>query len=190
MTTPDSPVPSTSGIAVMDLLHVLAEMVGQAKIERAKGRLSPAQRQTIDALTAVSWLPNTTLALFVDELARCVQRDAEAMIDEAVRAAVDRTFKTVWRMFLRVTSDEALIKRTPIIYQRSRNIGQLSARILEPGNAEALLTQWPDVPDRHLRTIGVSIARVMELAGRRDVRMTAHRTPDGGRYQLRWRSSG
>ena len=184
----DSPVPSTSGIAVMDLLHVLAEMVGRENVERAKARLSPSEREAIDALTAVSWLPNTTLAVFVDELARCAERDAEEMIDQAVRGAVDRTFKTVWRMFLRVTSDEALIKRTPIIYQRSRNTGQLSARILEPGNAEVLLTDWPDVSDRHLRTIGVSIASVMELAGRRDVRMTAQRTPDGARYQLRWRS--
>jgi hypothetical protein len=133
-------------------------------------------------------LPNTTLALFVDELARCAQRDAEEMIDEAVRRAVDRTFKTVWRMFLRITSDEALIKRTPLIYQRSRNVGQLHARILEPGNGEVLLTDWPDVSERHLRTIGVSIASVMELAGRRDVRMTSHRTPEGARYQLRWRS--
>jgi hypothetical protein len=190
MTTPDSTVPSTSGIAVMDLLHALAEMVGHENIELAKARLSPAQREEIAALTAVSWLPNTTLGVFVDELARCAGRDAEEMIDQAVRGAVDRTFKTVWRMFLRVTSDEALIKRTPIIYQRSRNTGQLSARILEPGHAEVLLTHWPDISDRHLRTIGVSIASVVELAGRRDVRMTAQRTPDGGRYQLRWRSSG
>lgn len=92
-------------------------------------------------------------------------------------------------MFLRVTSDEALLKRTPIIYQRSRNTGQLSARILEPGHAEVLLTDWPDVPDRHLRTIGVSIGSVVELAGRKDVRMTTQRTPEGGRYQIWWRSS-
>jgi hypothetical protein len=189
MTTPDSPVPSTSGIAVLDLLHVLARMVGDENIERAKARLSPAQREELDAVTAVSWLPNTTLSVFLDELARCAQRDAEEMIDQAVREAVDRTFKTVWRMFLRVTSDEALLKRTPLIYQRSRNTGQLSARIREPGHAEVLLTDWPDVTDRHLRTIGVSIASVVELAGRRDVRMTAQRTPEGGRYQLRWRTS-
>ena len=189
MPTPDSPVPSTSGIAVMDLLHALTQMVGHESVERAKASLSPAQREEFDTLTAVSWLPNTTLSVFVDELARCAQRDPEEMIDQAVREAVARTFKTVWRMFLRVTSDEALLKRTPIIYQRSRNTGQLSARILEPGHAEVLLTDWPDISDRHLRTIGVSIASVVELAGRRDVRMTAHRTPDGGRYQLHWRSS-
>jgi hypothetical protein len=188
MTTPASPVPSTSGIAVLDLLYVLARMVGEENIERAKARLSPAQREELDTLTAVSWLPNATLSMFLDELARCARRDPEEMIDQAVREAVDRTFKTVWRMFLRVTSDEALIKRTPLIYQRSRNTGQLGARILEPGHAEVLLTDWPDVPDRHLRTIGVSIASVVELAGRRDVRMTAQRTPEGGRYDLRWRS--
>lgn len=188
MTTSRS-VPCTSGIAALDVLHVLGEMVGDETIERAKARLSPDLRAEIEALTAVSWLPNTTLGALIDEVARCAGRDPEALIDQAVCGAVDRTFKSVWRMFLRVTSDEALIKRTPMIYQRSRNTGQLSARVLEPGCAELLLTDWPDVSDRHLRTIGVSIQRVVELAGRHDVRMSVRRTPEGGRYELRWREA-
>ena len=76
-----------------------------------------------------------------------------------------------------------------LIYQRSRNTGQLSARVTEPGNAELLPTEWPNISDRHLRTIGVSIRRVVELAGRREVRMTVQRTPEGGRYELRWREA-
>ena len=188
MTTSRS-APCTSGIAVLDVLHVLGEMLGSETIERAKARLPVDLRTEIEALTAVSWLPNTTFGTLIDEVASCAGRDPEALIDQAVRAAVDRTFKSVWRMFLRVTSDEALIKRTPMIYQGSRNTGQLNARMVEPGYAELLLTDWPDVSERHLRTIGVSIQRVVELAGRRDVRMTVQRASQGGRYELRWRDT-
>jgi len=188
MTTSRS-VPCTSGIAVLDVLHALGEMLGSETIEQAKARLPLSLRAEIEALTAVSWLPNTTLGALIDEVASCAGRDPEALVDQAVRAAVDRTFKSVWRMFLRVTSDDALIKRTPMIYQRSRNTGQLSARLIEPGYAELLLTDWPDISERHLRTIGVSIQRVVELAGRRDVRMSVQRKPEGGRYELRWREA-
>jgi hypothetical protein len=179
-------VPCTSGIAVLDVLHALATMVGSETIEAAKARLPLSLQADLEILTAVSWLPNSTFAALIDEVASCAGREPEALIDQAVRTAVDRTFKTVWRMFLRFTSDEALIKRTPIIYQRSRNTGQLSARLVEPGYAELLLTNWPKIAERHLRTIGISIQRVVELAGRREVRLTIQRTSEGGRYELRW----
>ena len=182
-------VPCTSGIAVLDVLHALATIVGSETVERAKAQLPLSLQAELETVTAVTWLPNTTLGALVDEVASCAGREPEALIDQAVRTAVDRTFKSVWRMFLRVTSDDALIKRTPMIYQRSRNTGQLNARVIEPGHAELLLTDWPSVSERHLRTIGVSIQRIVELAGRHDVRLTIQRTAEGGRYQLRWREA-
>ena len=54
-----------------------------------------------------------------------------------------------------MTSDEALIKRTPLIYARSRNTGQLSSRLVAPQHSEVQLSGWPEVSDRTLRTIGM-----------------------------------
>src|SRR5512139_3139164 len=83
--TTSSSVPSTSGISVLDLLHSLTEMLGSDVIERAKARLPAHLRAEIEGLTAVAWLPNTTLALLIDEIASCAGRDPESMIDQAVR---------------------------------------------------------------------------------------------------------
>ena len=178
--------PCISGIATLDVLQALEDLVGADACAAARRTLAAELRDELAAITALSWVKTTTLSDVIDAIAKHAGREPEALLDEAVRRAVDRTFKTVWRTFLRFTSDEAMVKRTPMIYARSRNVGQLNARMVEPGHAELLLTDWPDVSERQMRSIGVGIERVVHLAGRRDVHMDCARTAEGARYELRW----
>ncbi len=180
-------VPSVSGMATRDLLQTLEELVGSEHYARAFAQLPTELRSELDALTAVSWLPLTSLSVVLDEVAKASGREVEAMVDETVRRSIDRTFRTVWRMLLRVTSVEAMLKRTPVIYARSRNIGQLEARLVEPSHAELILSGWSDVSERQMRVLAVSIQRVVELSARHDVQISYVRTPQGACYQLRWR---
>ena len=166
---------------------MLRDIVGADTYAAAHGRLSPQTRHEVDTLNAMGWLPITTFNEVIEEIARSASMDPEAMLDKAVRLAVQKTFKTVWRVLLRVTSDDALIKRTPMIYSRGRNVGALSSRMVGPGHSELLLSGYPEPTDRTIRTIGVGIQSVVELAGRREVRMSYERTSDGGRYDLRWK---
>jgi hypothetical protein len=59
--------------------------------------------------------------------------------------------------------------------------------LLEPCHAELILSGWSDVSERQLRVLAVSIQRVVELSARHDVQISYVRTPQGGRYKLRWR---
>ena len=180
--------PCASGIATLDATRTLEAMVGPVAVAQAKAALSATQRAELDAATPYAWVPLTTLGAFFDAVAQVVGREPEALVDEVVRRAVDHTFKTVWRMFLRVTTDDALIKRTPVIYARSRNVGRLETRLLERGHAELHLTGWPGVSDRQLRLLAISIQSVLQIAGRRNVTYNYSRTLDGGRYELHWRT--
>ncbi|MET0595149.1 MAG: hypothetical protein ABW133_20785, partial [Polyangiaceae bacterium] len=100
----------------------------------------------------------------------------------------ERTFKTVWRVMLRFTTDAALIARTPVVYSLSRNIGKLTAKVVTPGKSVVTLTEWPGVSPRHVRTLGISIVTVVTLAGRKDATITSTPTPDGAVFQLSWRA--
>lgn len=171
----------------MHIIEALNEMVGQGAVADGLASLPADARAALTDINAVTWVPLSAFNQFIDETARMAKRDPEPMIDEAIRNAARRTFSTVWRMFLRVTTDEAMIKRTPVLHAKARNVGQMSSRIDVPGAAQVTLTDWPDIGDRTLRTIGVGIVSVLELAGRRDVRISYSRTPEGGRYELRWR---
>jgi hypothetical protein len=187
MTSPEAVVPSISGISALDCFAVLEQLVGSSAFARGREELPPEMLRELESINAVSWVSNETVNRLVDEVARAAARDPEELIDKAVRISAERMFKTVWRILLRMTSDEALIKRTPLIYARSRNTGQLSSRLVAPQHSEVQLSGWPEVSDRTLRTIGVGIQCVVELAGRHDVRMSHARTATGGRYDIYWK---
>jgi hypothetical protein len=180
------PVPCTAGVSIVDALRELEELVGQDVVAAARASLNSDQRAEIDALTAVSWVRMSTSAALFDAAARLAGCDAETMVDDIVRRASKRTYSTVWRMLLRLTSADAMLKRCSAVYMRSRNVGQLSARIVEPGLAELILAGWPDAPQRQVRIIGISVAIAVTMSGRRDVRFEFDKRPDGARYELRW----
>jgi hypothetical protein len=180
-------IPCTAGVSVLDVFKSLEDALGEETVKRGIASAPPEMRAEFEALTPIAWFPNTTLSSLIDAVAAAAGLDPEPLLDAAVRRAVERTFKTVWRMFLRFTSDEALIARTPMIYSKARNVGQLVAKVLEPGVAELTLSDWPEVTPRQIRTIGIGIEEVVRLAGRRQVALASSRSADGAIYRLTWR---
>jgi hypothetical protein len=181
-------IPSASGISILDLRAALEELVGKVTVEQGLSTLPAETRSEFVDITALSWVPLATVTRAVDAIARAAKKNPERLIDDAVKRAVERTFKTVWRVMLRFTTDAALIARTPVVYSMSRNVGRLKARILSSGKAEITLSGWPDVSERHVRTLGISMVTVVTLAGRKEVTVTSTPTADGAVYQMTWRA--
>jgi hypothetical protein len=179
--------PCVAGVAMIDLTRELEEIVGTQFMGLARAALSPEQRNELEEVTAVSWVRMSTSSAFIDAVGAVSGRDPDPLVEEAVRRASVRTFKTVWRMLLRLTTDDALVKRTPMIYARSRNVGQLDARLIAPCTAELILSRWPDPPPRQIHLIGVGVESVLGLAGRHEPRCEHERKRDGARFTLHWR---
>ena len=187
MYAPGTPqVPCSAGIAILDGLRELELMVGIDALTRARSLLSKEQRAELETATALSWIPISTSAALFDMVARVADREPEAMVDEITRRAVKRTFTGAWRMLVRLTSDEALMKRAPTMYSRGRNTGVLSSRMRELGVAELELTGWPGVPVRQIRVFGLAMQTIALIAARRDVSMSFDLTREGAHYELRW----
>jgi hypothetical protein len=182
-------VPSASGISIIDLRASLEDIVGKEVVTGALAGLPAETRSAFVEITALSWVPLATVTRVVDAVAAAAKMNPERLIDDAVRRAVERTFKTVWRVMLRFTTDAALIARTPVVYSLSRNVGKLTARMVAPGKAEVTLNDWPGVSARHVRTLGISIVTVVTLAGRKDATVTSTAAPDGAVFRLSWRTS-
>ncbi len=180
-------VPSTIGTSVTDLLRSYEELVGAETVANGLATISPAAQGALEHINPLDWIPNTVVAEIVEAMGRAASMDCETLLDRAVRLAVRRTFRSVWRVLLRFTSDDALISRTPMIWSKSRNTGKLESRRVAPGHGVVLLTGWPEVTDRHARTLGVSLETVLTVAGRRDVRWTWERTRSGASFDIRWR---
>jgi hypothetical protein len=179
--------PSASGVGVIEVRRALIEAVGEPVFARALATLPAELRDEYENISPFGWVKLSTSGAVLDAVAAEAKLDAEALFDRVLRAGVERSFKTVWKVLLHFTSDDALIARTSLVYGKSRNIGQLSARITSPGQVEATLTGWPGMADRHARGIAISMAVVLELAGRKDARYFYHRTADGAVFKLTWR---
>jgi hypothetical protein len=120
-------------------------------------------------------------------IAREAGTTMEEMLERAVPLAVERAFRTIWRVLLRFTTDATLIARTPLLYSKSRSKGTMTARVVEPGHAVAEIVGWRSMPPRDVRAIALSITTLLKLAHRHDVRVDATATPDGAVYAIRWR---
>jgi len=179
--------PSIAGTAVLALRASLEEIVGAETVARAARRLDPASRELLGSLTALTWVDELTVAALHDAVASEAGIDAERLFDQAVRAAAERSFKTVWRVLLRLSTDEALIARSQVLYSRSRSVSQVSARLVEPGHAELVLRGRPNGPSRTIRSLAISTEVLLRLTGRRQVVTVADERPGGGVVTVRWK---
>ncbi len=179
--------PSAAGATVQVLRRALEDIVGVNVVAGALKKLPAKVREEFDPLTPMTWVPLSTTNMAVEYIAEEARRQPDELMDAAVRRSAEQIFRTSRRLLLRFTTDHALITRTPVLYSKWRNIGQLESRLLGPGNSEIVLRGWPGVSERNVRTLAVSIETVLRLAGRRAVRMDWTRTADGARYLAYWR---
>jgi hypothetical protein len=189
---PSSPPPDVGeaplirGAIVLNNLVGFAEVVGQPVVDRAVASLSTASRAEFGAIVPASWVR----AALVDEVFGAISdaagRAPIELFPEAIERGVHRTLSTVWRALMHITSDAALIRRTPSVFARTYTRGRLSARFLGTARAEVELVEWPDVTQTRLIAISSGIRAVLRIAGRKQVHVEIERTADGAKFHAQW----
>ncbi len=180
-------VPCVSGALASGLRDALTELVGPERVELALTRVDAEERHRWESTTPVGWLPLHVLEHVFGEVARDLGRDIGDLHVEVARISIERTMRTLWRLLLRLTSDSALVSRTPLIFAKSYNRGRLEAKMPVGGQAEIQLFDWPDAPEWPLRATRIGIETVLRIAGRKDVRVRCTRTSSGALYAANWR---
>lgn len=179
-------VPSVSGISMANFRDALVSIYGADAVRSGLARLDPESRILVEQASAHAWIPATVLADAVDAWALAAETDARELTERGVRLGVRTGFATIWRLLLRVTTDEALIARTPSIYSRTRNVGELKAELRLPRLARLTLTGWSEITDRQLYSLAVSFEEILEITGRTHARAHYRRTADGGIFDVSW----
>jgi hypothetical protein len=179
-------VQSVSGLSMMNFKEAVGRLFGPLVVERGLARLAPTEREQLETMTPVVWVPVVTLAHAVDAWSEEAGVSPEELTVRGVRESTRRSFATVWRVLLHFTTDDALITRAPLLYARTRNAGVLSVELRAPRDAQLVLSRWRDTTDRQLLSLAVAFETVLELTGRPHARCTFRRTSDGGVFRLRW----
>lgn len=184
-----SDLPQVSGQSVLDARHAYETVLGKDTVLRALETLPPETRRRYEETSSLSWLDYDVLRAVHDAFEKVSGRPGDALTEEVVPLSVERSFKTVWRIFLRLTSDEALVARSSAIYSRSRSRGTMTARFLGNGEAIAEIRDWASIPPREILVLGIAIRTFLTLAGRKDVRVRGERTASGAKWTLTFRPS-
>lgn len=176
----------TSGASTREAHAILVEMVGADVVRRALDAVPSPHREDYDSATSISWIPCDAVEAVYEAVAREAGVRVEDLQYDVMRAGVERTLRTLWRILLRFTSDKALVARTPMFYRKVFNTGRMESRVVADGQAKIEMTGWPEISEFHLRGLMVGIACVLETAGRRRVTMRPVRHRDGVTIDARW----
>jgi hypothetical protein len=176
-----------AGASIINEMRACESIVGKDVFARALATIPPEGRARFTELLPVSWIDWQIVHVVYQAVSKEAGRDLFELQREAISVGLARTFSTVWRTLLRFTTDEAIITRTPLMYSRGCNRGQLTSRIEKPGRAECILADWPEYPLFLANGLAVSIEVVMGLAGRKGASVHYERTADGLRLIATWR---
>jgi hypothetical protein len=178
--------PTISGALITQHRAILIELVGDDTLAQALASLDPPDRDALENATSLSFVPIRSADAMYRAIGRVAGRDYAQLHETVSRMAVDRALKTIWRLLLRFTSDEALVARTPVIFTKAFPQGVLHPRVVGPGRAEIRVESWPHMPEYAIRGTRVAVESVLRLAGRSNVKITAEPTHDGVVYHTSW----
>lgn len=178
-------VARVGGTIVGEARSVLRELAGP-EFDAGLATLPPSLETAYREVTPLSWFPVDALEEVLGAIAGRMAVDPLDLNDRVSAIATERALGGLWRVLLRITTDRALLSRTPVIYQKTYDTGRIVPRIVAPGRAEVELLDFPDAPPFVLRPLGVGIQTTLRCAGRERARVTYERTPDGALYSGAW----
>jgi hypothetical protein len=182
----EADVPSVSGTLIHSLVEVARETLGRQVFEAGFDAAPGDSGAIVRAAMPGQWLPVAAVEAAFESLAKAAGRDLPSLHLELAKISVDRALRRFWRIFLKLTSDEALVSRTPVIYAKSFNRGRLTSAVPAPGKGQVELLDWPSAPEWPVRGTRIGIEAVLSLAGRANVRADVRRTATGAIYAVTW----
>ncbi|MFK8000434.1 MAG: hypothetical protein AB8H86_12610 [Polyangiales bacterium] len=178
--------PRVIGALIRKEREALEGIVGAEAVVAALRTLPEEMREEYSTVRTLTRIRTRTVEAVYGAVAAETGREVMRLHRELVRVSMESAMRGVWRSLLRFTSDEALVRRAPLVFSRGLSAGELNARIVRPGSAEIRLTGWSGVTDMQINGIAAGAETVLSCAGRESVRVASHRTLDGACWIATW----
>jgi hypothetical protein len=175
-----------SGAMVRSHLEALQRRVGHQRWEEVVAALPRGEREELLLVTPLSWVRIATVESTYGQIAPPLGKTVAELHTEVATEVVGRAVTTLWRALLRLTTDEILIARSPVIFKKAYRQGRMEVARAEKGAADLRVSDWPRMSDFALRGLRVGIESTLRASGRRDPRGVAHRSADGAILRLEW----
>jgi hypothetical protein len=177
MTTP-APEARIFGAVILDQRRVMESLAGHAIVEGAVAALPDDRRAEYQSLRFLSWCRHRTATAVTAEVANRLGRMPEEFTREVVRTGVARMFRGPWAIFLRIPSNEALVKRAALVFSKTCDRGKVVATAISDTQAEVRVEGWPEAERLDLVALGAGIEAMLITAGRGPVEVRCRTDSD------------
>jgi hypothetical protein len=186
--TPTSGTPKVSGAVVVDQIDIATEEFGADLVKRAKESLPTEMQNALSEVLAISWIDVTAFMELKNAIARELGRDPLEFQRWLVRHAIGRTIGKFWRALLARVWDAAIVKRAPILYSKSFDVGHATVVSFDDGHAELVVTGWPDMPEYDAIGLAAGIEALLEYSGRPAAHVKHARSAEKISFFITWRT--
>jgi hypothetical protein len=182
--------PHVSATLILDQIRLIEDLHGEALVAEAVASLPTAVRQEIHELLPGRWCSIDAPRALKQAIADRLGEPLLSLHRRTVRLGVERTLHTFWRFFMRQVGDEHLIRRTPILYSRTFDRGELRFMSLAGRQALLELHGWPTIPEFDLVGLTAGIEAVLSVAGRVDPHVETYPSGVVVHFRTEWKAKG
>lgn len=183
-----SPTPQLSFAVLADQRATIVAELGD-KVERdAIATLSLADRDLLAGSGSLGWCDVELAKRYKDAVGVQIGKGSLEFQRWVIKRASARTVHGLWRVLLTQFWDEALVKRIPILYQRTFDLGAMTAEFESKGTASFVVSGWPRIPEYDIVGLQVGIESILQLLGREGASAVPTRTQTGVFYRVRWKT--
>lgn len=179
-----------SGALVERHRRTLTELLSAPRVDSALQRLPEDQRREFVEASPLSWVRISTLEAAFRELGKELSVDPAQLQVDVVKRSVEANVRGIWSILMRLTTNDALVKRLPRIYARAYDSGVVVIDSVGPSDAAFHVQGWHRMPEYARRGLAAGTEAVLSVAGRKDVRVKQLPCDDPSvtRFVVRWRS--
>lgn len=182
-----SSTPQLSCAVLADQRATIVAELGE-KVERdAVATLSLDDRDLLGS-GSLGWCDVDLAKRYKDAVGAQIGKESLEFQRWVIKRASARTVNGLWRVLLTQVWDEALVKRIPILYQRTFDVGAMTGEFESKGTASVVVSGWPRIPEYDVVGLQVGIESVLQLLGRDAATATPTRTQTGVFYRVRWKA--
>jgi len=164
------------GLVMLEQRRVVERIIGPEAYRRALDRLPEDRRNEFVNIGMFSWCRTTTVALVMTEAAREANQLPNDFTARVVREGFGSVMRTVWRLFMSFSTDEAIVRRAATVYTKTIDRGKAKAFVESPGHLVLEISEWPDIHTIDIVAIASGIEAALEVAGRK-VQIVHRRVP-------------
>lgn len=175
-----------SGGMVKSHVDALRQRLGVPAYDRSLAALAEAHRAELLFVTPLSWVHIAALEALYGVVAPDVGMTVAELHTQIAAQVVGKAVTTLWRVLLRLATDELLVARGPTIFAKTYKQGRLEVARSAVGSCDLRIVAWPSMSEFALRGFRVGIESTLRASARRDPHGTSHRTAEGALLRFVW----